>query len=104
VAGNAAPHFRTENGTVIKLDQPIDTTAGPTFDHIHVAGAKVIGARVLNRAFANVPNSGDAGTDALIAALRDALIAHGLIGTTASGTIAAVSTITGAGTRIPYVP
>ncbi|MBI5075628.1 MAG: hypothetical protein HZB62_10760 [Nitrospirae bacterium] len=30
-AGNAAPHFRTENGTVIKLDQPIDTTAAPVF-------------------------------------------------------------------------
>ena len=30
-AGNSAPHFRTENGTVIKLDQTVDTSAQPTF-------------------------------------------------------------------------
>jgi hypothetical protein len=30
-AGNCGPAFRTENGTVIKLDQAIDTSAAPTF-------------------------------------------------------------------------
>jgi len=54
-AGNAAPHFRTENGAVIKLYQVVDAD------------------------FANVPNSGDADTDDLIDKMRDALISHGLI-------------------------
>ena len=54
-AGNAAPHFRTENGAVIKLYQVVDAD------------------------FANVPNSGDADTDDLINKMRDALVSHGLI-------------------------
>lgn len=45
---------------------------------LRVDGTKVIGARVTNAALANVPNSGDANTNALIAALRDIVVAHGL--------------------------
>lgn len=47
VAGNSAPHFRTENGTVIKLDQAIDTTAIPTFAGL-VETASII---IMNRVF-----------------------------------------------------
>jgi hypothetical protein len=54
-AGNACPHFRTENGAVIKLYKVVDAD------------------------FANTPNSGDADTDDLIDKIRDALISHGLI-------------------------
>jgi len=46
--GNAAPHFRTENGTVIKLDQAIDTTASPTFVDPNATGVyKVDGTQVV---------------------------------------------------------
>jgi len=46
-AGNYGPQFITENGTIVKFDQAVDSTAGPTFDHTHitkdvlVAGATV---------------------------------------------------------------
>jgi hypothetical protein len=47
-AGNAAPHFRTENGTVIKLDQAIDATASPTFVDPNATGVyKVDGTQVV---------------------------------------------------------
>ena len=36
--GNAAPHFRTEDGTVIKLDQAIDTGASPSFVNLTATG------------------------------------------------------------------
>jgi hypothetical protein len=35
-AGNACPYFRTENGTIVGLNQSLLTTSGPTFDHLHV--------------------------------------------------------------------
>jgi hypothetical protein len=53
IAGNAAPHFRTENGSEIKL------------------------YRQINAALANTPNTGDANTDALITALKDIIINAG---------------------------
>jgi hypothetical protein len=42
------------------------------------SGTKVVGARVINAALGNTANSGDANTDALITALKDIIIAHGL--------------------------
>jgi hypothetical protein len=54
-AGNAAPHFRTEAGDIVKLYKVVDERAD------------------------DVANSGDATTDGLIDALRDAMIQHGLI-------------------------
>jgi hypothetical protein len=41
--GNACPYFRTENGTVIGLNQSLLTTDGPTFDHAHLTAAAYIG-------------------------------------------------------------
>ena len=68
------------------VNQDVTTTAGPTFDHLHlttgpitVAGTQVVGARVVDARADDVANSGDATTDGLIDALRDAMIAHGLI-------------------------
>lgn len=57
VAGNAAPHFKTEVGDIVKLYKYIDA------------------------AFGNTINTGDANTDAAIDALIAALTAHGLIAT-----------------------
>ena len=55
--------------------------------HINVASGKVykvnnvqvVGARVVDARISNTPNSGDATTDDLIDAMRDAMVAHGLI-------------------------
>jgi hypothetical protein len=44
-----------------------------------VAGTQVVGARIIDARADDVANSGDATTDGLIDALRDAMIAHGLI-------------------------
>jgi hypothetical protein len=77
-SGNAAPHFMTENGTIIRLDQPIDTAASPSFAAVKVAGTQVVGARVVDARLANIPNSGDATTDGIIAALQALVLAHGL--------------------------
>lgn len=57
VAGNAAPHFMTETGDVVKLYKYVDAN------------------------FGNTINSGDANTDAAINGLIAALTAHGLIAT-----------------------
>lgn len=57
VAGNAAPHFRTENGDIIKLYKYVDVD------------------------FGNTINSGDADTNDAIDAIIAALTAHGLIAT-----------------------
>ena len=57
VAGNSAPHFKTETGDIIKL------------------------YKYVNAAFGNTINTGDANTDAAISALISALTAHGLIST-----------------------
>lgn len=57
VAGNAAPHFKTENGDIVKL------------------------YKYVNAAFGNTINTGDANTDAAINQLIAALTAHGLIST-----------------------
>ena len=54
-AGNACPHFTTENGAVVKLYKYVDNDT------------------------TNTPNSGDADTDDLISAMRDALVAFGLL-------------------------
>ena len=54
VEGNAAPHFRTENGRVVKLYQQVEA------------------------ALANTANTGDANTDALIEALKTIIINAGL--------------------------
>lgn len=55
VAGNAAPHFRTENDDIIKLYKYVDAD------------------------FGNAINSGDVDTDDAISAIISALTAHGLI-------------------------
>jgi hypothetical protein len=55
VAGNAAPHFRTEDDDVIKLYKYVDAD------------------------FGNAINTGDADTDDAISAIISALTAHGLI-------------------------
>ncbi len=57
VAGNSAPHFKTEVGDIIKL------------------------YKYINADFANTVNTGDTDTDDLIDALVAALTAHGLIAT-----------------------
>jgi hypothetical protein len=54
VAGNAAPHFRTETGDIVKLYKNVDAALG------------------------NTPNTGDAGTDALITALKNIILNTGL--------------------------
>lgn len=46
---------------------------------LQVAGTKVVGARVVDARIDDAINSGDATTDGVIDAIRDALIAHGLI-------------------------
>ena len=68
------------------VNQDVTTTAGPTFDHLHlttgpitVAGTQVVGARVVDARADDVANSGDATTDGLIDALRDCLLSHGLL-------------------------
>lgn len=43
-----------------------------------LAGTKVLGERQIEAALANTANSGDADTDALITALKDIVLAHGL--------------------------
>ncbi len=48
-------------------------------EDISVAGTKVLGARVVDARCDDAINSGDATTDGVIDALRDAMIAHGLI-------------------------
>ena len=54
----------------------LDITSGEV---LKVAGVQVVGARVVDARADDVANSGDATTDGLIDALRDAMIAHGLI-------------------------
>jgi hypothetical protein len=54
-AGNAAPHFRTENGGIVKLYTTVDARIDDTI------------------------NSGDATTDGVIDAIRDCLIANGFM-------------------------
>lgn len=44
-----------------------------------VDGTQVVGPRVIDARASNTPNSGDADTDALIDAMRDALLQHGLL-------------------------
>jgi len=76
-AGNVAPHFRTENGTIIKLDQAIDTTASPSFVAMKVGANQVVGAQG-----AAVADATDAAS--VILRLNDLLArtrAHGLIAT-----------------------
>jgi hypothetical protein len=48
-------------------------------ESLEVDGVKVVGNRVVDARADDVANSGDATTDGLIDALRDAMIAHGLI-------------------------
>lgn len=48
-------------------------------EDISVAGTKVLGARVVDARCDDAINSGDATTDGVIDALRDAMIAHGLL-------------------------
>jgi hypothetical protein len=55
VAGNAAPHFKTENGGIVKLYTTVDARIDDTI------------------------NSGDATTDGVIDAIRDCLIANGFM-------------------------
>jgi hypothetical protein len=100
-AGNAAPHFRTENGTIIKLDQAIDTTASPTFADINATGAYSVGGLQVVGARAGAVDDAVAGTivaqfNTLLARLR----AHGLIGDSqsAAASVTATSGATGAGT------
>ena len=63
------------------VDSPLSTD-GVDIDNsgvYKVDGIQVVGARVVDARADDVANSGDATTDGLIDALRDAMIAHGLI-------------------------
>jgi len=66
--GNTAP------AEALDVTGNINTTGVVKVDDVQVLSNRVIDARA-----ANVANSGDATTDGLIDALRDAMIAHGLI-------------------------
>jgi len=70
IAGAAAAEVLSIVGTGMDL---------PTGKVLSVAGTQVVGARVVDARCDDVINSGDATTDGVIDALRDAMIAHGLI-------------------------
>lgn len=70
IAGAATAEVLSIVGTGIDL---------PTGKVMSVAGTQVVGARVVDARCDDVANSGDATTDGLIDALRDAMITHGLI-------------------------
>ena len=62
-------------------DSPL-TSDGTDIDNsgvYKIDGSQVVGPRVIDARADDVANSGDATTDGLIDALRDAMIAHGLI-------------------------
>jgi hypothetical protein len=59
----------------LDIDGSINVRTGGAF---RFAGTQVVGARQIQAALANTANSGDANTDALITALKDIIIAHGL--------------------------
>jgi hypothetical protein len=66
----------------IKDDQDIVTQGSitlPSNGEYYVGSNKVVGARVVDARCDDAINSGDATTDGVIDALRDAMIAHGLI-------------------------
>lgn len=46
--------------------------------HYQIDGTQVVTNRIIDAALANAPNTGDAGTDALITAMRDLISTHGL--------------------------
>jgi len=56
----------------------VDTFVNPD-DGVKVAGTQVVGARVIDARVDDAINSGDATTDGVIDALRDAMVTHGLI-------------------------
>ena len=56
------------------LDRGVDAD-----EYFQVAGTQVVGARVIDARCDDAINSGDATTDGVIDALRDAMITHGLI-------------------------
>jgi len=58
----------------IKLDGNVNITGNLEIDNVQVITNRVVDARI-----DDTPNSGDATTDGIIDALRDAMITHGLI-------------------------
>jgi hypothetical protein len=82
-SANSGSVYKIAGATVVSAD--VTPTAGPTFDHLHlttgpitVAGTQVVGARAIDARLADTPNSGDATTDGIIAALQALVLAHGL--------------------------
>jgi len=67
--GLATTQFNAGTGAYVQQDTAL----------VKIGGTQVVGARVVDARADDVANSGDATTDGLIDALRDAMIAHGLI-------------------------
>lgn len=53
VAGNACPYFRTENGTVIGLNQSLLTTDSPTFNKVKITTLGGIAIQLTNKTGGN---------------------------------------------------
>jgi len=76
------------SGTQLLIDAQVSTVSKFSVNNVgnvnlvgvlSVSGTQVVGARVIDARCDDAVNSGDATTDGVIDALRDAMIAHGLI-------------------------
>jgi hypothetical protein len=74
--GVAFNHCEPLSGNDTKFWGNVDVASTKVYK---VAGTQVVGARVVDARCDDAVNSGDATTDGVIDALRDAMIAHGLI-------------------------
>ena len=72
----ATLNYMIHGAADITFGMGINIATGKTYQ---IAGTQVIGARVVDARCDDVINSGDATTDGVIDALRDAMITHGLI-------------------------
>ncbi len=73
--------YLCDNGTELESSAGMNLVTGA----FKVADIQVVGARVVDARCDDAINSGDATTDGVIDALRDAMIAHGLIAASADG-------------------
>jgi hypothetical protein len=69
------------SSSAIRFDDISVSGGTDTFGNgnVTIGGSQVVGSRVVDARASAVANSGDATTDGLIDALRDAMISHGLI-------------------------
>ena len=72
----ATLNYMIHGAADITFGMGINIATGKTYQ---IAGTQIIGARVVDARCDDVINSGDATTDGVIDALRDAMITHGLI-------------------------